>query len=475
MKPYRPKTYTFEDAAHLLRRAGFGGTPEEIEKLRLLGPELAVEQLLTWNAQDGTESNPNYVGATFDGYIKDGVDLIKSLNRISPVVQLWWVHKMLTTTQPMKEKLTLFWHGHFASGFDKVKSGFMLQNQNELFRRMGAGEFEPFVLEVSRDPAMLRYLDNDQNTKDHPNENYARELMELFTLGVGNYSEKDIQESARALSGWSINGGQRGAGRGPENARKPEAVFTAKKHDDGAKTLLGQTGNLKLEDVVRIVCSQPATAKFMTLKLWKFFVNEEIPVDVHTELAVLWVKSKGNISTVLREVFNSEEFYAQRNRYALVKSPVEYVVGALRASNAKLGPAHQRGVVNLMTQQYQALLDPPNVKGWDGGREWIDDSSILSRLNFAGAVVSGNLPAPRSQNTKGQQQQAAPTPKADLRLPSASSANELIELLGRTYLGESPKGSLRKTLELFSGGKLTPEVEKGMAYLVLASPQYHLA
>ncbi len=472
MKPYRPKTYSFEDAAHLLRRAGFGGTPEEIEKLRLLGPELAVEQLLTWNDQDNTEPNPNDANAAFDGYIKDGVDLIKSLNRTSPVVQLWWFHKMLTTAQPLKEKLTLFWHGHFASGSDKVKSGFMLQHQNELFRRMGAGDFEPFVLEISRDPAMLRYLDNDQNTKDHPNENYARELMELFTMGVGNYSEKDIQESARALSGWSIQGGQRGAGRGVETARKPEAVFTAKKHDDGAKTLLGQTGNLKLEDVVRIVCNQPATAKFMTLKLWKFFVNEEIPTDVHTELAALWVKSKGNTATVLREIFNSEAFYDQRNRYALVKSPVEYVVGALRASRAKLEPAHQRGVVNMMSQLYQTLLDPPNVKGWDGGREWIDDSSILNRLKFVGAVISANLPA---QNAKGQQKQAAPPQKVDLRLPSASSANELIELLGRTYLGESPKGSLRKTLELFSSGKLTPEVEKGMAYLVLASPQYHLA
>jgi uncharacterized protein (DUF1800 family) len=472
MKPYRPKTYTFEDAAHLLRRAGFGGTPEEIEKLRALGPELAVEQLLTWNPHDGTDPNPNDVNATFDGYVKDGVDLIKSLNRISPTVQLWWFHKMLTTTQPLKEKLTLFWHGHFASGSDKVKSGFMLQHQNELFRRMGAGDFEPFVLEVSRDPAMLRYLDNDQNTKDHPNENYARELMELFTMGVGNYSEKDIQESARALSGWSIQGGQRGAGKGQEMARKPEAVFTARKHDEGAKTLLGQTGNLKLEDVVRIVCSQPATAKFMTLKLWKFFVNEQIPDDVHTELAALWVKSKGNTATVLREIFNSEEFYAPRNRYALVKSPVEYVVGALRASNAKLQPAHQRGVVNMMSQLYQTLLDPPNVKGWDGGREWIDDSSILNRLKFVGAVISANLPA---QNAKGQQQQAAQTQKVDIRLPSASSANELIELLGKTYLGQSPTGSLRKTLEMFSGGRLTPDVAKGMAYLVLASPQYHLA
>jgi uncharacterized protein (DUF1800 family) len=473
MKPYRPKMYSFEDAAHLLRRAGFGGTPEEIEKLRALGPELAVEQLLTWNAQDGTEPNPNDVGAIFDGFVKEGTQLNQAVARTSPTVQLWWVHKMLTTTQPLKEKLTLFWHGHFASEFDKVRNGFMLQNQNELFRRMGAGEFEPFVLEVSRDPAMLRYLDNDQNTKGHPNENYARELMELFTMGVGNYSEKDIQESARALSGWSIRGGQRGVGKSPEMARKPESMFNARNHDEGVKMLLGQTGNLKLEDVVRIVCNHPATAKFMTQKLWKFFVNEQIPADVHTELAALWVKSKGNTATMLREVFNSEEFYAPRNRYALVKSPVEYVVGALRASNAKLEVAHQRGVVNLMTQQYQALLNPPNVKGWDGGREWIDDSSILNRLNFAGAVVSGNLPAPRPQYAKAGQ--TVQTAKADLHLPSASSAKDLIELLGRTYLGESPTGALRKTLEAFSSGKLTPEMAKGMTYLVLASPQYHLA
>jgi uncharacterized protein (DUF1800 family) len=297
--------------------------------------------------------------------------------------------------------------------------------------------------------------------------------MELFTMGVGNYTEKDIQESARALSGWSIRGGPRGAGKSPEMARKPESMFNPRNHDDGVKTFLGQTGNHKLEDIVRMVSNHPATAKFMTQKLWKFFVNEEIPDDVHTELAALWVKSKGNTAIILREIFNSEEFYAQRNRYALVKSPVEYVIGALRASGAKLSSAHQRGVVNLMTQQYQTILNPPNVKGWDGGKEWIDDSSILNRLTFVGAVVSGNLPTPRAPYMKAQQ--GVQTQKADLRLPSASSANELIELLGRTYLGQSPTGALRKTLETFSGGKLTPEVAKGMTYLVLASPQYHLA
>ncbi len=472
MKPYRPANYSYEDAAHLMRRAGFGGTPEEIEKLRALGPELAVEKLLSFNPNDGTEPNPNDVDAAFDELIKAGVEPNKALPRISPSVQLWWLHKMLTTTQPLKEKLTLFWHGHFASGSDKVKSGFMLKNQNELFRRMGAGDFEPFLLEVSRDPAMLRYLDNDQNTKAHANENYARELMELFTMGVGNYTEKDIQESARALSGWFIQGGQRGAGKSPQMARKPESQFNPRNHDDGTKTFLGQAGDWKLPDIVRIVSAQSATSRFMTQKLWKFFVNEEIPADVHTELAALWAQSKGNTTALLREIFNSQEFYAQRNRYALVKSPVEYVVGTLRASRARLTPAHQRGVVNIMSQQYQTLLDPPNVKGWDGGKEWIDDSSILNRLTFVGAVVSGNLPAARAKNGA---QQAAQNPKADLSLPSSPNAADLIELLGRTYLGQSPNGALRKILETYAGGKLTPEIAKGMAYLVLASPQYHLA
>lgn len=472
MKPYRPTTYSFEDAAHLMRRAGFGGTPEEIEKLRGLGPELAVEKLLSFSADDGTEPNPNDVNAAFDALLKEGVDIGKAVARLTPTVQLWWTHKLLTTTQPLKEKLTLFWHGHFASGSDKVKSGFILKAQNELFRRMGAGDFEPFLLEVSRDPAMLRYLDNDQNTKAHANENFARELMELFTMGVGNYTEKDIQESARALSGWSIRAGQRGTGKGqsPETARKPEAVFNPRNHDDGVKTFLGQTGNWKLEDIVRMVSTHPATSRFMTLKLWKFFVNEAIPSDVHTELAALWAQSRGNTATVLRAIFNSEEFYAQRNRYALVKSPVEYVVGTLRASRARLAPAHQRGVVSVMSQQYQTLLEPPNVKGWDGGKEWIDDSSILNRLTFVGAVVAGNLPAPRP---KGEQN--AQMPKADLSLPSAANARDLIELLGRTYLGQSPNGALRKTLETYAGANLTPEISRGMAYLVLASPQYHLS
>ena len=191
MKAYSSKEYSFEDAAHLLRRAGFGGMPTEVEELRKLGPKLAVEKLLAFSKDDGTNPNPH----NFRPILENAANAGQARGQAINTLQGWWLHKMLTTTQPLKEKLTLFWHGHFATGLDKVRNAFMLEEQNELFRLFGLGRFDALVLEVSRNPAMLIYLDNAENVKGHPNENYARELMELFTMGVhGGYTERDVQE-----------------------------------------------------------------------------------------------------------------------------------------------------------------------------------------------------------------------------------------------------------------------------------------
>ena len=464
MREYTPRQYTFSDAAHLLRRAGFAGPTSEVEVLRKLGPSLAVERLLYASTDDNTGDNPIDLKALF---LERQVD---SKAKIDANVGLsgWWVHRLAHTSQPLKEKLALFWHGHFATESQKVSNPFAMQQQNELFRQKGLVRFADLVLEVAKNPAMLRYLDNNRNVKGKPNENFARELMELFTLGVhGGYTERDVQESARAFTGWTFQTGN--PNKPDENDRftNPTFVFNKKNFDDGAKTYLGASGNLTGEDVVRIVTSHPSTASFIITKLWKFFVSDTISVGDLEELSKLWNSSGGEIAVLLRAIFKSEVFYARGNRFALIKSPVEYAIGLLRSSSARLAPEQSLGIFNAMRTMGQTLFGPPNVKGWDGGSDWVSDTTLLNRLNLVGAVTQRRLPAQLQKDQSG--------PPTVLTLPQGSSLTETIELLGKTYLGEQLDGALRRTMELYAEGKNTPEIARGLAYLVLASPQYHLA
>jgi uncharacterized protein (DUF1800 family) len=466
MKAYSSKDYSFEDAAHLLRRAGFGGTPAEIEDLRKLGPKLAVEKLLSFSTNDGTNPNPH----NFRSFLENAADPGKGRARAIDILQGWWMHKMIFTTQPLKEKLTLFWHGHFATERDKVRNPFMLEQQNELFRAQGLGRFDDLVLEVSRNPAMLIYLDNAENEKGHPNENYARELMELFTMGVhGGYTERDVQESARAFTGWGLEKPPKGNVKYTEN---PKFKFYANKHDDGQKTFLEERGNFDGTDIVRMTAQHPSTARFITGKLWRFFVSEELPKATADELVKLWQDTGANIREVLRVILTSETFYAPENRSSLVKSPIEYVVGALRSSAARPTPAQTVALVNQLEAMAQIPFHPPNVKGWDGGLDWIADGTVLARLNFMGALAGGKLPG-RDLTAEKPQVPAAPIP--NLSFPRGSSVSETIDLIGQHYLGSTPTGSLRKALEAFAKGRNTPEVAKGLAHLVLVSPQFQVA
>jgi uncharacterized protein (DUF1800 family) len=467
MKAYSSKDYSFEDAAHLLRRAGFGGTPTQVEELRKLGPKLAVEKMLEFSKDDGTNPNPHQFRPILEAAIgNQGGARGKAIN----ILQGWWLHKMLTTSQPLKEKLTLFWHGHFATGLDKVRNPYMLEQQNELFRNLGLGRFEDLVLEVSRNPAMLVYLDNADNVKGHPNENFARELMELFTMGAhGGYTERDVQESARAFTGWGLEKPPKGNVKYSEN---PKFKFYANKHDDGQKTFLEDRGNFDGRDIVRMVSQHPSTARFITGKLWRFFVSEDLPKATADELMKLWQDTGANIREVLRTILTSEKFYAPENRSSLVKSPIEYMVGALRSSAARPTPAQTIALVNQLDAMAQIPLHPPNVKGWDGGLEWIADGTVLARLSFMGTLVGGKLPG---RDPTAEKPQVPPTPIPNLSWPLGSSVSETIDLIGRHYLGSTPSGNLRKALEAFAKGRNTPEVAKGLAHLVLVSPQYQVA
>jgi uncharacterized protein (DUF1800 family) len=471
MKPFTPKEFSFEDASHLLRRAGFGGSIEDVEALRRLGVGLAVEKLLSFSTTDGTQNNPHDLDEQFENAREAGRPVNQQVASTLAVAQGWWLHKMRVSREPLKEKLTLFWHGHFVSGLDKVRNGFMLQTQNELFRRLGLGSFETLTLEVSKDPAMLRYLDNNVNTKKKPNENFAREIMELFTMGVnGGYSERDIGEAARAFTGWTFNYRRNGSEAAVKN---PDFVFNTKEHDTGKKTVLGQTGNWNGEDIVRIVCNHPSTSKYMVTKLWNFFVSPKISEATLDDLSKLWVRSKGNIREVLREIFNSEEFYASENRFGLIKTPLEFVIGSLRATKAALERQHENALSGVLARMAQIPFFPPDVSGWDGDIDWIADTTMLNRLQFMATLANGSLPTSargNNGNIQGNGQKKIPS----LEWVMGKNLSETIDLIGLTHLGSVPTGSLRRALELAAKGRNTPEIAKALAYLTMISPQYHL-
>ena len=301
---------------------------------------------------------------------------------------------MLQGGHPLREKLTLFWHNHFATSLAKVQNPTLMFRQNCLLRKHALGRFGPLLQAISRDAAMLVWLDSNSNVKGKPNENYARELMELFSLGVGHYTEKDIREAARAFTGWRTDG--------------VGFAFDARLHDDGPKTVLGQTGAWDGGDVVRIVLEQPAAARFLVRKLYHFLVSEKaVPPDSLLEpLCESFRKSDYDIAGLVRTILASRHFYSDHAFRQRIKGPVEYVLGAVQAVYRRYGeedadyrPLPQQVLVGRLGAMGQHLFAPPNVKGWPGGPSWLNTSTMLERDNFAGALAMGTLwsnPTPES-------------------------------------------------------------------------------
>jgi uncharacterized protein (DUF1800 family) len=297
----------------------------------------------------------------------------------------WWLYCMLHGGHPLREKLTLFWHNHFATSLAKVLDPQLMFRQNCLLRAHALGRFGPLLQEMSRDPAMLLWLDSNSNVKGRPNENYARELMELFSLGVGNYTEKDVRQAARAFTGWHTDGDR--------------FKFAPGAHDGGAKTVLGQTGTWDGGEVVRIVLEQPAAARFLVRKLYGFFISENAtpPDSLLKPLCESFRKSDYNIAALVRTMLASRHFYSGHAFRQRVKSPVEYVLGAVRAvcrsyeREADVRPLPQQVLVGPISNMGQQLFAPPNVKGWPGGRSWLNTSTLLERDNFAAALAMGTL------------------------------------------------------------------------------------
>lgn len=366
------------DARHLLERTGFGAPPALVETFAGLDRRQAVDRLLD-GPQQGLSAAPPELAYERPGGLKklDEADR-KAVQRERVeeglALRAWWLNEMIaapTAQDALRERMTLFWHNHFVSSQRKVKSGALMLRQNQLFRRLATGNFARLLHEVARDPAMLIYLDGASNRKDSPNENFAREVMELFTLGEGHYAEQDIKEAARAFTGWSF--------------APPTGTFLWRpfQHDDGEKQVLGRRGRFDGDAVLDILLAQPATAEFIAGKLWREFVSPTPePAEVRRIAAAL--RGAGyEMRAALRELLLSEAFWAAGNRSALVKAPVDIVAGTLRGEALRLPEqADRRLPVLALRNMGQDLFAPPNVRGWPGGEAWVDASSLLARKQF---------------------------------------------------------------------------------------------
>lgn len=346
----------YQQMAHLLRRTGFGADHETIQQYVQDGLHAAVERLVNFNSANDLIDD-----------VQDSLQYDIGSKRDISALQLWWLDRMLHSPNPLQEKMVLFWHGHFVSAQQKVNDTALLYRQNQLFRRMGMGNFRDLTQAVSKDPAMILYLDNQTNRKGHANENYGRELMELFTLGIGNYTEEDVRQGARAFTGWSLN-------RNTE-----EFMFLPSQHDDGIKTFLGETGNFNGNDIINIIVKQPSCAPFICTKLFKFFIHDNpTPAEVKP-FAELFVKHNLDIKPVLTAMFTSPIFYSDKAMWQKFKSPTEFVVDSLRTTGTDIP---LRAVPYSMRAMGQELFNAPSVKGWDGGTTWINTTTLFARFNF---------------------------------------------------------------------------------------------
>ena len=471
-KPWAPTAADPWDrkwAAHLYRRAAFGAGSADLTQAVKAGPGPTLDLLLK-----GTEK---------------AADLVPTLNDIGRVAATrdadgnelrgWWLYCMLQGGHPLREKLALFWHNHFATSIAKVRDPGLMFRQNVIFRAHALGEFGPMLHAVTRDPAMLVWLDSNTNVKGKPNENYARELMELFSLGVGNYTEKDVREAARSFSGWHTDG------RGFR--------FNADQHDGGEKTFLGKTGHWTGNEIVDIVLKQPACARFLVRKLYAAFVSEVAPPEGLLEpLCDAFRKSGYDIAALMRTVLGSRLFYSAHAFRKRIKSPVEYVLGAVLATyrryeerDAHFRPLAHTQLLKWLAGMGQVLFAPPNVKGWPGSRTWLNTATVLERDNFAAALVSGALWLPPVEQQAFVVTGDLPPPKAldparVLEEEKATRPTDVVRVLLDQYVPGGVRGEAREKLVAFVAedeptGLQLARRGREVAHAILTVPEAQLA
>lgn len=361
-RPSKEVPWDLSRVGHVYRRAAFGATHSELEAGLKTGPEALIDRLLK-----GGPGLPE-----FDAEMASLAQNIARYNDASHL-PAWWLARMMHSPHPLQEKITLFWHNHFATSYAKVRNAGFMIGQYELMRRHALGHFPEMLRKMSSDPAMLIWLDGRGSKKGNPNENYGRELMELFSLGIGNYTEKDIREAARAFTGWEIHG--------------TKAVFNAKQHDDGKKTVLGQSGKWKADDIVRICLGQKSAAPFLIGKLYRFLISETVAptAALLAPLAEQFRRSNYDIGALVKTMLSSNLFFSPLVYRTRVKSPVDFVLNIVRGLEGKIGAT---ALAQSLEQLGQNLFSPPSVKGWDGGKSWLNGQTLLFRQNLALALTS---------------------------------------------------------------------------------------
>ncbi|MEK6299677.1 MAG: DUF1800 domain-containing protein [Acidobacteriota bacterium] len=475
---------TYDEAAHLLRRAGLGGSPEEIDQLALQGREGAVDTLINYQQTDNTELN-DLLRSSFD--FSNPAEFTK-FNRGE--LERWWFTRMTHTRRPFEEKMTLFWHNHFATAASKVDDIFMYV-QNLTLRGHALDRFDDLLLRVAQDPAMLIWLDGVTNIAGKPNENFGRELQELFTMGIRdvvtgelNYTETDVQEIARAFTGSKFF-----HPRLDPNPYSYTFIENPPEHDNGTKTVYGKESNYNGADIIGIVSARPATARYVTWKLFNFFVYPltDSTADKNTieKFARVYLNSNHSIRELVRAIFTSDEFFSDRARFALVKSPVELIVGAIRALGARYNPGTSGNQENanilagVSIFLGQELFNPPDVAGWRLNLSWINTSTLLNRFTFADILAinrTRNLDAPGLWLSHEQLRSLT-------KKNAKKTVKKFLSVLGPLDVGSATIRTLRTYLESDDQGnpagftrddQTIDKKVRGLVHLIMCLSEYQL-
>jgi uncharacterized protein (DUF1800 family) len=455
LNPLPASEWTPQAAAHLLNRAAFGGTPDEIQKLHALGHPRAVESLLGAGEEldlfPPPEMEPMSIGAekikNLDLSPAEKNELQKAHRNLIKTngekLRYWWLRRMRETPNPTREKAVLFWHSHWATGIRKVKDPFLMHRQNETLRAHALGPFAQFAKQISRDPAMIHYLDLGSSSAAKPNENFAREVMELFLLGEGHYSETDISEAARAFTGYRVD-------------RKTGSFrFQQRQADRGAKTVFGKTGPLTGDDVIDIIVSQPRCSEFIAGKIWNYYAGIGPSSSLRKTLGDQYHRSGMDTGKLLKTIFRSSEFYNSSVVRQQIKSPVQWLVQTCKI--LRIPVPERRFALPLLTNLGQTLFDPPNVKGWDGGRAWISSSTLLVRYNSAGQMI-------RSADSE-----------IDRVVPPGRNDEQTADALAWTLFQGPMATPLReRTTALITKNGTTAAARRDLLHLLMSTPEYQL-
>jgi uncharacterized protein (DUF1800 family) len=445
--PYAPSDqapWDLRRVVHLHRRTGFAATWAEVQRDLKDGPQAAIDRVLTGKA--ATAGVPGDFAKTAD-LLGESAATSNDPARL----KAWWVYRMLFGPDPLTERLALLWHDHFATSNLKVENLVFMKQQNELFRKLGRGRFGELLSAVVHDPAMLVWLDAPSNRKGHPNENLARELMELFSMGIGNYTEADVKEAARALTGWTLD----------------EQTFTevAVRHDGGEKTILGQKGPWKGDDLVRMVLEHPATSRRLAWRVCELFLGEKALATADVGALAEGLRARDlDMGWAVETVLRSRTFFADDNLGNHVLPPVEYVLGAARALELFDPPSSTLVLAEWCGRLGQDLFYPPNVGGWPGGRSWLTTRSLLGRANYAAALLDGT-------------RVGRPGAMDVLALGGRYGEKDATAFYTRLLLGTEPSPAWRARLAAGVDGKGTDEAESARrtVALILAMPEAQVA